>query len=116
MADFPAMTPADSASDAAGYDSVPVQDMDICAPLDSAIGPALDAANALAGAGVLYPQGPRQQETRALLESPQGAGAMNVTSGYPDFESADIMPDYSPSLSTDYNPVPLPLIPGAPGV
>lgn len=112
----PPVTPADAAAVPDRYAAVPVQGMDIQAPMDESIGPAFDAANALADAGVLYAQGPRQAEAQALLESPPGAGAMNVISGYPDFESANVMPDYSPSLGTDHNPVPLPLIPGAPGV
>ncbi len=92
MADFPSVTPADSPSEPASYAAVPVQPMDICAPLDDTIGAKFDAANAVAGAGVLYAQGPRQAETQAMMESPQGAGAMSVISGFPDYESADIMP------------------------
>jgi hypothetical protein len=91
MADFPAVTPADSPSEPSSYAAVPVQGMDIQAPMED-LTATFDAANSLAGAGVLYPQGPRQAESQALLESPQGAGAMSVIAGFPDYESADIMP------------------------
>jgi hypothetical protein len=66
---------------------------DIAAPQDIAgIGSALDAAGGLSGAGVLYPQGPRQSEAAALLDSPQGSGAMSVLAGFPDYEDADVNP------------------------
>ncbi len=115
MADFPAVTPADSPSDAAGWASVTPSGQgtapyDIQAPMDGSIGGKLNAANALSAAGVLYPQGPRQAEARAILESPQGAGAMNVIAGFPDYESADVMPNYGAVAQSDGNPVPLPLI------
>ena len=61
---------------------------DISAPQDIAgITAAADAAGRLAGAGVVYPEGPRQAEADAILCSPQGAPAMNVTSGFPDYEA-----------------------------
>jgi hypothetical protein len=44
------------------------------------------------GAGIPDRYGPRQQEAEALLMSPQGAGAMNVTAGFTDYESADVSP------------------------
>ena len=40
-----------------------------------------DAANSLAGAGALYPRGPRQREAEVLLDSPQGAFSGGGTSG-----------------------------------
>ena len=110
----PVTTPTVSAAVPDRYDAVPVQDMDIQAPMEDLAG-TFDAANSLAGAGVLYSQGPRQAQSQALLESPPGAQAMNVLAGFPDYESADVMPDYSPSLGTGHNPVPLPLIIGGQG-
>lgn len=82
------VTPADGPGDAAGYASVTpdghgTAPYDIAAPGDeAAITAAFDAANALAGAGFLYPQGPRQAATEALLNSPQGFSAGSGTSGY----------------------------------
>ena len=40
------------------------------------------AAEALTGAGVLYPQGPRQAETARLMNSPQGYADFNITAGF----------------------------------
>jgi hypothetical protein len=40
------------------------------------------AAERLTGAGVLYPQGPRQAQTEALLNSPQGYADFDITAGY----------------------------------
>jgi hypothetical protein len=71
------ITPSDSASAPAEYNAVPVQDMNIQAPQDDLSG-VFNAANAVAGAGVLYTQGPRQAQTEALLSSPQGF----ATEGY----------------------------------
>jgi hypothetical protein len=71
------ITPSDSASAPAEYNAVPVQDMNIQAPQDDLSG-VFNAANAVAGAGVLYPQGPRQAQTETLLSSPQGF----ATEGY----------------------------------
>lgn len=65
------ITPSDSASAPAEYAAVPVQDTNIQAPQGDLSG-AFMAANDLAGAGVLYPQGPRQAQTEALLQSPPG--------------------------------------------
>jgi hypothetical protein len=71
------ITPSDSASAPAEYNAVPVQDMNIQAPQDDLSG-VFNAANAVAGAGVLYTQGPRQAQTETLLSSPQGF----ATEGY----------------------------------
>ena len=77
------ITPADSPSDPSGYAAVAVQPMNIQAPLmDGEITAAFNSANAVGGAGFLYPQGPRQAEAAALLDSPQGSPAMDVTAGY----------------------------------
>jgi hypothetical protein len=65
------ITPSDSASAPEQYAAVPVQEFDIQAPQADLSAP-FGAANAVAGAGVLYPQGPRQAMTEALLTSPQG--------------------------------------------
>jgi hypothetical protein len=72
------ITPSDSASSPADYAAVPVQSMNIQAPQADLSG-AFDAANAVAGAGVLYPQGPRQAQAEALLS---GADGPSVTAGY----------------------------------
>jgi len=92
------VTPADSPGDAAGWAEVTppgagTAPYDISGPQDIAgITAALDAANALTASGVLYPEGPRQHEAQAFLDSPQGVGAMSVLSGFPDYESSDISP------------------------
>lgn len=94
------VTPTGGPGDPAGYAKVTPAGAgpapapyDISAPQDIAgITAALGGANALAGAGVLYPAGPRQAEARALLDSAQGAPAMSVTSGFPDYETTDIRP------------------------
>ena len=75
------ITPSDSPSSPEGYAGVAVQDFDIQAPQADLTG-VFDAANAVAGAGVLYPAGPRQQETETLISSPQGFGEFDITSGY----------------------------------
>ena len=82
------VTPADGPGDAAGWAAVAphgpgTAPYDIAAPLDTAaITAAFDAANALTGAGFLYPQGPRQAAAQHLLDSPQGFSAGGGTSGY----------------------------------
>ena len=77
------ITPSDSPSAPEQYAAVPVQPADIQAGNDeAAITSAFDAANALAGAGVLYPAGPRQRDTESLLGSAQGFGEFDVTAGY----------------------------------
>jgi hypothetical protein len=67
------ITPSDSASSPEHFAAVAVQPVNIQAPVPDVTG-AFDAANADAGAGVLYPQSERQREARQLLESPQGFG------------------------------------------
>lgn len=92
------VTPRDSPADAAGWAQVTPAGQgpapyDISAPQDIAgIGGIFDAANAVAGAGALYPKGARQSEAEALLESPAGAPAMNVTAGFPNYENTDPSP------------------------
>jgi hypothetical protein len=73
----PATTPADSPSDPAGYAAVTPHGQgpapyDIQAPMDGTIAGAFDSANAVGGAGFLYPQGPRQAAAETLIQSPQG--------------------------------------------
>ncbi len=75
------ITPADSAAAPSQYAAVPVSGTDIQAP-QADLTATFDAANALAGSGVLYPQGPRQAQAEALLNSAQGYGEFDVTAGY----------------------------------
>ncbi|HSZ41806.1 MAG TPA: hypothetical protein VK817_17765 [Trebonia sp.] len=100
------VTPADGPSDPAGWAQVTPSATEpapysISGPQDIAgIGAALAAAMDLSGgaegagpgAGIPDRHSPRQAEAEAILMSPQGAGAMNVTSGFPDYESSDISP------------------------
>ncbi len=77
------ITPSDSPSASAQYDGVPVQSMDIQAPQADLSG-VVAAAGALAGAGIVYPQGPRQAATEMLIASPQGFASegYNIDAGY----------------------------------
>lgn len=84
------ITPADSPSSPEGYASVTphgrgTAPYDIQAPLQDLSGE-FDAANSVAGAGVLYPQGPRQAETETMLQSPQGfaVGGYDIDAGSHD--------------------------------
>lgn len=92
------VTPAGSVSSPEGYAAVTPAGRgpagyDISAPQDiGGIAGTFSAANDLAGAGVLYPFGPRQQQSRELLDSPQGSGAVSVTAGFPDYEDTDVNP------------------------
>jgi hypothetical protein len=92
------VTPADGPGDAAGWAEVTPAGRgpapyDISAPQDiDGIAAAVSAAGALTGAGIVYPQGPRQAEALAILTSAQGADSSNVFSGFPDYESSDISP------------------------
>jgi hypothetical protein len=84
------ITPRTPSADPAGFNSVTPHGQgpapyDIQADLGAGqneITAAFDSANAVAGAGVLYPQGPRQRETQVLLESPAGFAVGSGTSGY----------------------------------
>ena len=65
----------------------------IAAPQDIAgITAATESAGRLTGAGIVYPAGPRQQQTAAILYSPQGAESTNVFAGFPDYENQDVRP------------------------
>lgn len=66
------MTPGDSPSAPAQYDAVPVQAADILAPQEDLSG----AVAASVGEAMA-----RQPDARMLLESPQGYGAFEITSG-----------------------------------
>ena len=86
----PPMTPADGPSDPAGYAGVtphgqgtaPYDIQDGLAALQNEITAAYDGAGAVAGAGVVYSQGPRQAEAAALLNSPPGYGEQDITAGF----------------------------------
>lgn len=67
------ITPSDTPSAPSEYAAMPVAGMDIQAPNDeAAITAAYHAAGAVAGAGVVYPHGLRQQQAAGLIQSPQG--------------------------------------------
>jgi len=77
------ITPSDTPSSPEDYAGVAVQGMNIQAGLqDGEVTAAMNASTAVAGAGVLYPMGPRQAETEALLSSPQGYADFDITSGF----------------------------------
>ncbi len=79
------MTPSDTPSSPSNYASVPVQGMDIQAPLsDGEITAAFNDANATGGAGVIYPMSPRIADTKTMLESPAGfaTGGFDIIGGY----------------------------------
>ena len=87
------MTPSDSPSSPGNYADVAASGFDIQAPLDlGAVQAAFDATNAEMGAGVLYPQSPRQAETRQLLESPPGYADFDILSGTTAGWPADVTP------------------------
>ena len=91
-----AITPPDSPSSPENFAQVPTSQMNIQAPLsDGEIGAAFDASIAVGGAGALYPQGPRQAQTAALLESPQGfaSGGYDIDAGSAFGWPNDVEPD-----------------------
>lgn len=101
----PPVSPADSPSDAAGYASVTPHGRgpapyDIQAGMPDVAGPFADSV-AVAGAGVLYQQSPRQAQTAELLNSPQGyaaGGGFSITGGFSgggggDGWPSDVEPD-----------------------
>ena len=83
------VTPVDTPSDPAGYAMVTPHGQgpapyDIQAPMDD-LTAVTEAAGRLAGAGVVYPQGPRQAQTEALLDSPPGfatGDGYSITAGW----------------------------------
>jgi hypothetical protein len=81
-----AVTPQASPADPAGYGMVTPHGQgpapyDIQAPMED-LSAVTEAAGRVEGAGIVYPYGPRQAEAAALLDSPQGSGAMDVTAGF----------------------------------
>lgn len=87
------VTPAAPPSDPAGYAMVTphgqgpapynIQDPGYTGGgLEAGVTAAFNGSTAVAGAGVLYPQGPRQAQAAHLLDSPQGAFAGGGTSGW----------------------------------
>ena len=87
MANDP-LTPSDSPSSPSGYAEVTPHGRgpapyDIQAP-QADLSAAVEAAGRLTGAGVVYPRGPRQAQTEALLSSPQGFGldGYDIDAGY----------------------------------
>ena len=87
------ITPADSPSSPEDYNAVPVSMTNIQAPQEDLTG-LVNAAGAIAGAGIVYPQGPRQAQTETLLSSPQGF----ATEGY------DIDAGYAQGWPNDVEP------------
>lgn len=92
----PAVTPADSPSAPAQYAGVTPHGQgtapyDVQAPQDDLSG-LVASAGALAGAGVIYPRGPRQAMTEALLSSPQGFGEQDIDAGWSGGWPANIEP------------------------
>jgi hypothetical protein len=89
------ITPSDTPSDPGLYSGVGVSAFDIQAgQQDAEITAAFGAANAVAGAGTLYPQGPRQAQTEALMQSKQGfaVGGYDIDAGYHGAEGDDGWP------------------------
>lgn len=102
------ITPQSGPADPAGYGMVTPHGLGT-APYDiqdngweGAITAVTDAAGAVSGAGIVYPQGTRQAATARLLDSPQGFNASTGTGGY------DITPGWSgePDESWTNNPQP----------
>jgi hypothetical protein len=109
------ITPADGPGDAAGWAMVTPHgqgtapyDIQFLGGIEEAITAGVDAATAVAGAGVLYGMGPRQAAAREMLDSPQGFNAGGGLSGYditqgwsgePD-ESWDNLPQPAALLDT----------------
>ena len=96
--DFAAVTPHGRGP--AGYD-IQAQMPDLASPFAESV--------AVAGAGVLYPQGPRQAQAQTLLSSPQGfaldgydidAGFHGGQGGDPGWP-ADVEPPEAPAATPD---------------
>ena len=82
------ITPADTPSSPADYDAVTPHGQgtapyDVQAPQADLAG-AVAAAGALSGAGIVYPQGPRQAMTETLMTSPAGfaVDGYDIDAGY----------------------------------
>ena len=93
-----AITPADSPSSPSDYAGVTPHGRgpapyNIQAPLDQgSIQSAFDQANRDGGAGMLYPQGPRQAEAERLIMSAPGYGDFDILSGTTAGWPADVTP------------------------
>ena len=92
------MTPADSPSSPEGFAMVTPHGRgpapyDIQAP-QAGLSGVVDAAGALGGAGVLYQFGPREQQARELMDSPQGFGldGFDVDAGWHGSWPANVEP------------------------
>lgn len=90
------ITPSDSPSSPSDYAAVTPHGQgtapyDVQAPQDD-LSAAVAAAGALSGAGIVYPQGPRQAETETLMSSPQGFGEQDIDAGYHAGPSQDGWP------------------------
>jgi hypothetical protein len=96
------ITPADSPSSPSGYAGVTphgrgAAPYDIQAPLmDGEIMTAFSGSVAVAGAGVLYPMGPRQHETESLIMSAPGYGDFDITAGFAGSDGETWPGDTSP--------------------
>lgn len=96
----PAVTPADSASNPAGFAAVTPHGRgpapyDIQAPMDD-LAAVTAAAEALTGAGVLYPRSERQIMAQHVMDSPAGFDAGGGLTGW------DIQEGFSGSGAEDY--------------
>jgi hypothetical protein len=82
------ITPSDSPSSPSGFAGVTPHGRgpapyDIQAdPMEGEVAAAFDAANMVAGTGVLYPMGPRQRATEELIMSAPGYGDFDITAGF----------------------------------
>ena len=90
---YDGVTPAGSGAAPAPYDISAPQDIaGITAATQAAMNLSGGAEGSGPGAGIPDRDSPRQQAAHALLDSPQGAGAMSITSGFPDYEGTDPSP------------------------
>jgi hypothetical protein len=90
---YNAVTPPGTGAAPAPYDiSAPQNIAGITAAFNAATALTGGDEGADTGAGMPDRFSPRQAEARAILESPQGAPGMNVLSGFPDYEAADVRP------------------------
>jgi hypothetical protein len=82
----PPVTPADSPGSPENYAGVTphgpgTAPYDVQAPQQD-LAALVTAAGDLTGAGVIYPQGPRQAMIESLLSSAQGYGEQDITAGW----------------------------------
>ena len=93
------ITPSDTPSSPSNYESVTPHGQgpapyNIQAPQQD-LTAAVAGAGAITGAGIVYGMGPRQQQARALMESPQGFASQgyDIDAGYPGTWGTDKEPD-----------------------